>query len=180
MGSAVLDMPIAGKVSSQIDLSVRKFSSRAIVEDAEEIYQGFKATNDVVRDNMSDWHEFLKLLEQKPENYVSMCRDGDVERTIAGLEEAGKTVRGESWIALGKLLKEHHAKMYKKFKVVDENIEAFGALLQEVSWNLLILHRENQASTGKSFAIDEAIADLWSEDVDGSFSTGGKKNPVSR
>ena len=91
-----------------------------------------------------------------------MCRDGDVKRAIAGLDEAGKTVRRETWLALGEKIKENHPGLYDKFKLVDENIVAFGALLQEVSWTLLILHREDQPSTGKSFSVDEAIADLWS------------------
>ncbi len=111
---------------------------------------------------MADWHKFLKLLEENPANYKSMCRDGEVKRAIAGLDEAGKTVRRETWLALGEKIKENHPGLYDKFKLVDENIVAFGALLQEVSWTLLILHREDQPSTGKSFSVDEAIADLWS------------------
>lgn len=110
---------------------------------------------------MSDWREFLKLLEKNPENYKSMCRYGDVERAIAGLDEAGKTVRRKTWLALGEKIEENHPGIYEKFKAVDENIEAYGALLREVSWTLLILHRENQPATGKSFSVDEAIADLW-------------------
>ena len=163
MGVAVMDVPVAGELSSLIDRSAQKnldaLSRFSIIG---EIYREFEATNKSVLDTMADWYKFLKLLEQNPEKYKSMCRDGDVEGAIAGLDEAGKTVRKGSWQTLGKTLKEHHPGIYEKFKVVDENIEAYGALLQEVSWTLLILHRENQASTGKSFSIDEAIADLWS------------------
>ncbi len=163
MGVAVMDVPVAGELSSLIDRSAQKnldaLSHFLIIG---EIYREFEATNKSVLDAMADWYKFLKLLEQNPEKYKSMCRDGDVEGAIAGLDEAGKTVRKGSWQTLGKTLKEHHPGIYEKFKVVDENIEAYGALLQEVSWTLLILHRENQASTGKAFSIDEAIADLWS------------------
>ncbi|MDE3000276.1 MAG: hypothetical protein OXU79_14475 [Gemmatimonadota bacterium] len=162
MGVAVIDVPVAGTVSSLIDRSAREnmvaLSRSSILS---KIYRNFEDTNDAVLNAMSDWREFLKLLEQNPGNYKSMCRNGDVERSIAGLDEAGKTVRRKTWLALGEKIKENHPGIYEKFKAVDENIEAYGALLQEVSWTLLILHRENQSATGKSFSVDEAIADLW-------------------
>ena len=162
MGVAVIDVPVAGEVSSLIDRSAREnmdaLSRSSIIS---EICRNFENTNDAVLNAMSDWREFLKLLEQNPENYKSMCRNGEVERAIAGLDEAGKTVRRESWLALGEEIRENYPGIYEKFKAVDENIEAYGALLQEVSWTLLILHREKQPATGKSFSVDEAIADLW-------------------
>ena len=158
MGITVTDVRVTNEISSLIDGSTQT-NIDAFVE---EIYHGFETTNNCVLDVMTDWHEFLRLLEQNPKNYKSMCRDGDVERAITGLEEAGRTLRKESWIQLGKKIKKHLPKMHEKFQTVDENIEAFGALLQEVSWTLLILHRENQASTGRSLSIDEAVADLRS------------------
>ncbi len=163
MGVAVMDVPVAGEVSSLIDRSAREnldaLSRTSILG---EIFRNFENTNDVVLNAMANWREFLKLLEENPENYRSMCRDGDVERAIAGLNEAGKSVRRETWLALGQKIEVNHPGIYDKFKVVNENIEAYGALLQEVGWTLLVLHREDQTSTGKSFTVDEAIADLWS------------------
>ena len=162
MGVAVMDVPVAGEVSSLIDRSARENMdalSRSSV--LREIYRNFENTNDAVLNAMSDWREFLKLLEQNPGNYKSMCREGDVEKAIAGLDEAGKSVRRETWMDLGVKIKENHPGIYDKFKAVDENIEAYGALLQEVSWTLLILHRENQPATGKSISVDKAIADMW-------------------
>jgi hypothetical protein len=162
MGEAVMDVPVAVALSTLIDRSARKnMNALSHLSVVDQIYREFDATNQSVLDAMADWHKFLKLLEQNPANYKSMCRDGDVEGAIAGLDEAGKTLRKESWLNLGNTLKKHHPDLFRKFKAVDENIEAYGALLREVSWTLLILHRESQPGTGKSFSVDEAIADLW-------------------
>lgn len=172
MGPAVMDLPVspvAQEMSYLIDHSRETAflinRSKKIDEDIKNIYQGFELTNKTVLNAMTDWHEFLKRLEQKPENYKSMCRDGNVEGTITNLDKAGKTIRRESWVNLGETLRKDYKDypdIYRTFKMVDENVEAFCALLQEVSWNLLILHRENQPSKGRSFSIDEAIEDLWS------------------
>ena len=163
MGVAVMDVSAARNSSSVTDGPVRQYmgalSEPSIVE---EVCRGFETTNEHVLKTMAEWHEFLKLLEQNPKNYKSMCRDGDVEKAIAGLDEAGKNLPRESWSALGKLLQEYDTSMYERFKVVDDNVRAYGALLQEVSWTLLILHREKEPSTGKSYSVDEAIANLRS------------------
>ena len=54
-----------------------------------EMRQGLKETNEHVLKVIAAWREFLQLLEQNPQNYKSMCRDGDVEKAIAGLEKTG-------------------------------------------------------------------------------------------
>lgn len=158
MGMAVADLRATHEISSLIDRSAQT-NIDAFVKG---ISLGIEETNECTLDAMADWHKFLKLLEQNPKNYKSMCHDGDVERAITGLEEAARTLRKESWLRLGKKIKSHIPEIYEEFRAVDENIEAFAALLQEVSWTLLILHRENQPITGKSLSIDEAIADLRS------------------
>ena len=163
MGSAMMDVMPAGNLSSVTDRSVQEYmdvlSEPSIVKKTR---QGFKETNERVLEVTADWYEFLQLLEQNPQNYKSMCRDGDVEEAIAGLEKTGKSMPTERWTAIGKFLKEFDTETYEKFKVVDENIRACSALLREVSWTLLLLHREHQPSTGPSYSIDEAIADLRS------------------
>ena len=173
MGTAVMDMMSATyrPVRQFMDELSQPSREEEIRQDMEEeIYQGLlkemrqglEETNEHVLKVIADWREFLQLLEQNPQNYKSMCRDGDVEKAIAGLEKTGKRTPSENWTSIGRLLSILDADTYEKFKVVDKNARICSALLREVSWNLLILDREHKPSTGPSYSIDEAIANLRS------------------
>ena len=166
MGATVTDLPVSPVMNDLINHS-REISSVMIrsgttEEYIEDMSRGFEITNKCLLDVMTDWHEFLEQLERNPKNYKGMCRDGDVEAAINGLDKASKTMRKKSWLDLGETIRKTHPDVYREFKVVDENVEAFCALLQEVSWNLLILHRENQPGTEEALSMEKAIEDLWS------------------
>ena len=173
MGSAMMDVMSATyrPVQQFMDELSQPSIEEEIRQDKEEeirqsllkeMRRGFEETNEHVLKVIADWRKFSQLLEQNPKNYKSMCRDGDVAKAIAGLEETGKRTPSENWTSIGRLLSKLDTNTYEKFKVVDKNARICSALLREVSWNLLILDREHKPSTGPSYSIDEAIADLRS------------------
>ncbi|MCY3765073.1 MAG: hypothetical protein OXH06_06555 [Gemmatimonadetes bacterium] len=145
MGIAVMGVPVARKLGTHIFHSAEQ--NKALIQQnehptaEEEAFRNLDETNAVVLATTAEWYEFLELLEQKPENYVKMCPNGDVERTIKGLEQYGRTVRKPNWIRLGEDAKRNYPDLYKRFKIVDDNLKAFEALIREVSWSLSILHK---------------------------------------
>ncbi len=145
MGIAVMGVPVARKMGTYIFHSAEQ--SKALIQQheeqtaEEEAFRNLEETNAVVLATTAEWYEFLELLEQEPENYVKMCPNGDVERTIRGLEQFGRTVRKPNWISLGEDAKRNYPELHEKFKIVDDNLIAFEALLREVSWSLSILHK---------------------------------------
>ena len=145
MGVAVMGVPVARKMGTHVFRSAEQ--SRALIQQQEEqtaeevVLRNLEETNAVVLATTSEWYEFLKLLEEEPENYVKMCPNGDVERTIKGLEHFGRTVRKPNWIRLGEDTGRNYPELYEKFKIVDDNLIAFQALLSEICWSLTILHK---------------------------------------
>ena len=161
MGSSIPHVMPAADLSPVTEQPVKKcvnvISQPSIVE---QFRHGLEETNEHVLQVMADWYGFLQMLEQNPQNYKEMCRDGDVESVITGLEESGKSLPRETWTAIGKVLRECDADTYEKFEEVDENVRACGALLREVSWTLSLLHLEKTPSTGPTYPIDEVIESL--------------------
>lgn len=163
MGTTVMDVKSVENLPFAIHRPIRQYmGGLSHPSNVKEIRLGFEETNKAILAVMADWYKFLQLLEQNPQNYKSMCRDGDVAATIEGLEEVGNNPPTEVWTSFGKLIKKFDTATYEKFKEVDENAKACRALLREVSWNLLLLDREHKPCTGGSYPIDEVIASLRS------------------
>ncbi|MDE2997466.1 MAG: hypothetical protein OXU79_00135 [Gemmatimonadota bacterium] len=145
MGIAVMGVPVARKMGTHIFHSAEQ--NKALIQQnqqqtaEEEAFRNLEETNAVVLATTAEWYEFLELLEQEPENYVKMCPNGDVERTIKGLEYFGRSVRKPNWISLGEDTKRSFPELHAKFKIVDDNLMAFETLLREVSWSLSMLHK---------------------------------------
>ena len=145
MGIAVMGVPVARKMGIHIFHSAEQ--SKALIQQREEqsaeeeALRNLEETNAVVLATTAEWYEFLELLEQKPENYVKVCPNGDVERTIRGLEQFGRSVRKPNWVSLGEDAKRNCPELHEKFKIVDDNLIAFVALLREISWSLSNLHK---------------------------------------
>lgn len=145
MGVAVLGVPVARKMGTHIFHSAEQ--NKALIQQNEQqtaeekAFRNLEETNAVVLATTAEWYEFLELLEQEPENYVKMCPNGDVERTIRGLEQFGQTVRKPNWIRLGEDTRRNYPELHEEFKIVDDNLIAFQTLLSEICWSLSILHK---------------------------------------
>lgn len=145
MGVAVMGVPVARKMGTHIFHSAEH--NKALIQQheeqtaKEEALRNLVETNAVVLATTAEWYKFLESLEQEPENYVKMCPNGDVERTIKGLEHFGRTVRKPNWIRLGEDTRRNYPELHEKFKIVDDNLIAFQALLSEICWSLSILHK---------------------------------------
>ncbi len=159
MGATVMEIPRARHMGTHIDHLasqhvIRLNSGPAIVEGEEQARNALKAVDEVVNIAISEWSKDLLELEQNPQDYINLCLGGNVERSIKALDQLSHSLRSSDWIRLGELAKQYSPILYEPFKKVDDRLLVFITILQEISWNLSILHKADNLDASQFILVE--------------------------
>ncbi len=137
-------------------------ADRGFVQD---IRRAIDEINAVSLEKISDLQAALECLEETPEDYRSLCKDGDVETLIKQIEisEADEKKARKYITCSQKQLENTNAALAGKLREADGNLYDIVSLLQEIRWRIMILDRGEQPGSGKVYgSAKEALDALWS------------------
>ena len=151
-------LPISGKEGQIRDLKRRMASFGELSSRTRE---ALSQLDSLTRKSVGELKRGLDFLEKNPEEYLALC-NGDVNTAIEGMN-SGEAMAKEMIDEISPLLElfeEFDEPLFDSTKGVMDNLQSLAALIREIRWNIIILHRKDEPATGGIYSVDEAIAQL--------------------
>lgn len=167
----ICDTAVVEQIASGVDLHksgqagrIRASDYKKALDVLDEKIRILDANIDNSLDQLSQLNDVFEKLEQSPDEYPSVCVNGDVEATIKLIEECEDAYKEQRkhLESVETNYKEAHPNLHRKLKELDENIVDIISLMQECRWRIMILHSRSRTKSGRVYnSAKEAIADLW-------------------
>ena len=150
--------PISGKERQIRDLKRRIASFRELSSRTRET---LSRLDSLTVEAIGELRRGLDSLEKTPEEYLALC-NGDAKTAIEGMNSGESTAKEiiDEISPLLELLEELDKPLFDSTKGVRDNLLSLAALIREIRWNIIILHRKNEPATGGIYSVDEAIDQL--------------------
>ena len=151
-------LPISGKEGQIRDLKRRMANFRELSSRTRE---ALSQLDSLTLEAVGELRRGLDFLEKNPEEYLGLC-NGDAKTAIEGMN-SGEAMAKEMIDEISPLLElfeEFDEPLLDSTKGVMDNLRSLAALIREIRWYIIILHRKNEPATGGIYSVDEAIAQL--------------------
>ncbi|MDE2999688.1 MAG: hypothetical protein OXU79_11485 [Gemmatimonadota bacterium] len=151
-------LPISGKEGQIRDLKRKMASFREL---SSRTRKALSRLDSLTLEVIGELKRGLDHLEKDPEEYLALC-NGDAKTAIEGMNSGESTAKEliDEIFPLLELFKEFDEPLFDATTGVMDNLQSLAALIREIRWNVIILHRKNEPATGSIYSVDEAIDQL--------------------
>ncbi|MDE3256972.1 MAG: hypothetical protein OYM47_03970 [Gemmatimonadota bacterium] len=151
-------LPISGKEGQIRDLKRKMSSFREL---SSRTRAALSRLDSLTLEAIGELRRGLDFLEKNPGEYLALC-NGDAKTAIEGMN-SGESMAKEMIDDISpslELFEEFDEPIFDATTGVMDNLQSLAALIREIRWNIIILHRKNEPATGAIHSVDEAIDQL--------------------